>query len=494
MKAETSETSAIDLSNTKLNPKHLLLFLFGLSLTIGSRLFELTKYGLWMDEVFSLHIARLDWSALFQQAIYDAVHPPLFYIVLKMWAFAGGESLLWLKLLPFAFALGAIGPLYLLCRQLAVGFREFSLALIFISLNSYLIYYSQELRMYSLLLFLSLVSMWLFIKFLRDESDAKLPLIFLFAVNLLVVYTQYFGWMTVLTECIVVLLYDRQKLKAILAQTLAVGLCFLPWCFLVVSAMADKGGFSQNLGWIDKPGFSAVALFVAELNGNPSLRFTTTLGLLIFTPPIIIWVSHIYKNRNRNCGILFTFLALTAMLPVLLAFAVSNLLQISIFVDRYFIAAAVPYMLLVAVSVSRIKSAWLRRVFALMMICWSLGVGVWNLTNHRTRVDWASVSNRIADRNRLDEKNEEVYVFEQWAAMPLEQELSGSPDAQPILRVGKIDEINDDKFWLAYRQTAWKDVKTSQQQLLEKQCNIKDHLTDEPDRETVHLLLVECKK
>ena len=260
MKAEPYRHSLIDLRNDPKFYKSPLLFpfLLGLVLTIASRFFNLTKYGLWEDEVFSLRTARLGWDSLFQQAIYDAVHPPLFYALLKLWIMAGGESLLWLKAFPLIFAVGAIGPLYLLCRDLTIKFAEFCLALIFISLNSYLVYYGQELRMYSSACFSQpLVDVAIY-KTSARISNSKLPVILLFVVNLLLVYTHYFGWMTVLAECVVAVLYGKSKLKGFLVQTLVVGLCFLPWGVLVVSALVQKNGLGQNLGWVDKPGLSDI--------------------------------------------------------------------------------------------------------------------------------------------------------------------------------------------------------------------------------------------
>jgi hypothetical protein len=59
--------------------------------------------------------------------------------------------------------------------------------------NGYLIKYAQEVRMYGLLLLLTLTSLWLFARLLNREGQAGLLLLALFFVNLPLVYTHYYG-------------------------------------------------------------------------------------------------------------------------------------------------------------------------------------------------------------------------------------------------------------------------------------------------------------
>ena len=142
----------------------------------------------------------------------DVVHPPLFYVLLKIWIAVGGESLLWLKLLPVLAALATFAPFLLLCRELKLRSAEMLLAFTLVATNGYLIHYAQELRMYSLFMFLSLCSVWLFVRFFNGGSESKQNLLALFVVNLLLVYTHYFGWLVVGSEFVFLLLFGGRKL------------------------------------------------------------------------------------------------------------------------------------------------------------------------------------------------------------------------------------------------------------------------------------------
>lgn len=129
-----------------------LLFLF-----VGIRLVGLSCCGLWQDELFSLRVASLPWGGLIASLAADAVHPPLFYVLLKVWT-SISLSDVWLKSLPLIFSILSICPIYLICTKLRFQFLEFLLAIWFISFNGFLVHYSQELRMYSLFMLLSLCS------------------------------------------------------------------------------------------------------------------------------------------------------------------------------------------------------------------------------------------------------------------------------------------------------------------------------------------------
>jgi len=141
------------------------------------------------------------------------VHPPLYYVLLKVWREIGGDSVFWLKLFSAVVAIGAICPLYLLCRALTVRAAEINLALVLMAVNGYLIYNAQRLRMYSLLLFFTLCSLWLFVRFFNSEVGAKKPLLALFAVNLLLIGTHYYSWAVIGMELIFLLLLAEKVVQ-----------------------------------------------------------------------------------------------------------------------------------------------------------------------------------------------------------------------------------------------------------------------------------------
>src|SRR5262245_28375550 len=118
-------------------------------LYIAVRLWRLTDSCLWFDEIFSVHAAEHSWPGLFSFVVQDLVHPPLFYVLLKIWIAVGGETLLWLRILPAFIAFVSIIPFLLICRELELRGSATLLAFLLFAVNGSLIKYSQEVRMYS---------------------------------------------------------------------------------------------------------------------------------------------------------------------------------------------------------------------------------------------------------------------------------------------------------------------------------------------------------
>src|SRR5215204_4008262 len=143
---------------------------------IAARIWRLTDSCLWFDEIFSVHAAEHDWSSLYSFVAKDLIHPPLFYILLKLWMWTGGEGVYWLRLLPVLFSILAIIPFIYLCRELKLPTSVMILALGLFAVNGALIKYTQTLRMYSMLMCLALLSMWLFARYF-NRGKSFVPLL-----------------------------------------------------------------------------------------------------------------------------------------------------------------------------------------------------------------------------------------------------------------------------------------------------------------------------
>ena len=90
------------------------VFILVVILFVGLRFWKITSFSLWGGEAFSMIGVKQTWTGMFSYVIADIVHPPLFYILLKLWIALGGESLLWLKLLPVLSSVALVVPFYFL--------------------------------------------------------------------------------------------------------------------------------------------------------------------------------------------------------------------------------------------------------------------------------------------------------------------------------------------------------------------------------------------
>jgi uncharacterized membrane protein len=347
----------------------------------------------------------------------------------------GGESLLWLRLLPALVSIGAIIPFLLLCRELNLKQSEWNLALLLLAVNGYLIKYAQELRMYSLLMFLSLCSLWLFIRFFKAEHASRKQLGCLFLVNLLLVYSHYAGWIVVMVQCLALLIWQRRKAKRFLIAFALLLLAYAPWAFLV-RANAEAGkGLAQNIGWVTRPTLRDLTQLYALLNkpfwfiqstaARPYDLLTALFAILILGAPLVLLSMRVWQRVEPENNIgrkTFRVLFLFVLAPVIIVFSLSWLLPQSVWGTRHLIIVAAPYAILVSVAVIRSPRSWLKIAVGLILGCWFLLAGVsWARARPPVFIwcAWETLAQKVEASEIQPAQEARVYAFEDLVAYQL---------------------------------------------------------------------------
>ena len=255
----------------------------------------------------------------------DLIHPPLFYVLLKCWISVGGETVFWLRCFPVLFSILALFAFYQFCKQLKLSYPAITIAFAFFAANGALIKYAQEVRMYSLMMFLAILSMWLFTRFLHLGKNIWLLTI----CNILLVYTHYFGWFVVVSEIIVILILQRIKIRQILIMFGICLLSFAPWMFAVFRASQINSDLSQNIGWIQKPNLYVIIQFGFDLvepfyfqasNIENASNYLICIPILILIGAAKIFYLTNYKNLTETEKVNFWMLAVFVETPIVLAF------------------------------------------------------------------------------------------------------------------------------------------------------------------------------
>lgn len=495
----------------------------------AARLWRLTAACLWFDEIFGVHAARHTWAGLWRFVAADLIHPPLFYALLKLWTAAGGESLLWLRLFPAVASIIAVVPFLLLARELRLGAWATNAALAIAAANGYLIKYAQEVRMYGLLLLFTLTSLWLFARLLKTDGRARrLQLVLLF-VNLLLVYTHYYGWLVVVSEAaLLVFRQDWRRLRAFLLSTAALALAYAPWvlsCARVatVGGLTQGGGLAQNIGWIARPGVRELVELFTLSNQPFYFRQSSTdplyarggalLGLLLVGLPVVVllfdaarrWRARTSEVEDASVAFLLNF----TLLPVALAFVASYLLPQSVWGTRHLIVAAGPYALLAGLALGRLRPAWWKAGALMLVCCWFALVGLLTLARRPPAYVWCAWENlaasaaseevRINDANaaRADgasaARPADLYAFEDLVAYHLwfaleRGETAGRfrvvkvKDAPGVVEdaayflprdfdgvaLARPEDIQGERFWAAFRDTSWDESRQPLKLIIER--------------------------
>jgi hypothetical protein len=328
--------------------------------------------------------------------------------------------------------------------------------------------------MYSLLMCLSLFSMWLFARYFQKGKS----LIALTVVNVVLVWTHYFGWFVIASEVAAVILFQRIKWRPILTMCgVAVG-AFIPWGIAVAMAVGDGSGLSQNIGWMARPGLLAIAQLKLALiepfyfqasNVDPVSVYRVSVPLILIVAAAVVafllrWTKH-GPADNRAFQLMVCF----AALPLIAAFAVSWLLPYSIWGTRHLIVVFAPASLLIALALSKIPVRAVRLAavtLAMLFIGYAFVLKAEEPTAEYIWCAWGQLINKLEPQTNVHiYATEDAIAYHLWFAARNRESTrvtkleTGAPEDTAYFlprgftdvdRIG-FDGINEDDAWLAFR-------------------------------------------
>lgn len=276
-------------------------------LGLGLRVIGLNKtQGLWNDEYVSWMIASKPLGADFVHGILSQCHMPFYYLYLKFFMHFGGNGDLFLRATSVLAGVLSIIVMYFVGLQHSK--KTALICALFTSISSFLIYYSQEVRIYSLLFLISALTLLYLLRFLKNKTWTTLGGLVLF--NFLIIFTHTIGFVFVFFELVAltILLFNEYKkqLLTIWGGIIVLGGICLPQIIHIFTAKS----FSQWWGTfsISKIGFLFTDYFSPVLtnlvNAPDNFLYVKSLSFVFFTivPTLIALVfiaRALYKNKKN---------------------------------------------------------------------------------------------------------------------------------------------------------------------------------------------------
>jgi hypothetical protein len=170
-----------------------MLFMVGMVL----RCWFIDKAPFWYDEGFSAILAQLSPSSMLRATIGD-VHPPLYYALLSLWSqLMGGYSPLILREFSAVLSILSMWQVMRLMSGYQLGRYPRLGVMALVTLSPMLIYYGQEARMYSLLVFLVLEA-WIQVLHKRWGAVAVVTALLMYTHNYGLLYAACLGLIALL--------------------------------------------------------------------------------------------------------------------------------------------------------------------------------------------------------------------------------------------------------------------------------------------------------
>ncbi len=145
-----------------------------LLVALGVRTWQLTFHSLWLDEAFSLFWANKPAAEIIRVglALTEDKHPPLYYLLLHGWTGLFGTGDVAVRSLGVLLGAVAVLPVYGIARQLSDGSRRAALlAGLFVAFNPFLVWYSQEARMFGPATTFGLIGLYAWLRLLAADTN-----------------------------------------------------------------------------------------------------------------------------------------------------------------------------------------------------------------------------------------------------------------------------------------------------------------------------------
>ena len=352
-----------------------------------ARVWALGDASLWFDEGLSVEFAGRSLPALMDTLVREDLHPPLYYLLLHVWMAVAGQREFAVRFVSLVPGVLLIPLAYATVREVYHGRPGAGRAALvagvpaaaLVALSPFLIYYSQEARMYGLVACLALLSVLTLLRATRAPDPAAPPS---FRVRRLgpwvahslalaaTLYTQYLALFLLPALFLYAALSGWRAWRAWLLSAGLAGLLYAPW---VGPAIA------QIRRLVNNPDFFPAELSLGTVTGRILQGFlgigSARLAGLAVGLVVGVLVLALGRRwlRQRDLARREALPVLAAVLPILLTAAAVTVMPK--FAERYAIVAAPALIIALTLALFTLLwrgwGRWLFGIVALGAIAWS---------------------------------------------------------------------------------------------------------------------------
>jgi mannosyltransferase len=284
--------------------------LLGLFLLIGTalRLYDLDFWSLWADEIHTLWRADRDIGGTIE-LVKNSPFPPLYYLFMNVWFKIFSVTDYLARLPSVIFSVGTFIVYYILVLNL-FNRKVALISAAFVIINPFQIEMAQNAKMYPMLWFFILLSLFYLWRIIH-QSLARDWILYVLT-SIIAVYTLYIGWIAIALHNLLYLFFIRGKKirKWVFAQAIIL-IAYLPWYYYFIINSIKKTGilwirwpenyliqfkdtFSRFMGFLYYDNVMAtdlISLFVGILIVVGILQYKNSLKPVKF---ILIWIFFTY--------------------------------------------------------------------------------------------------------------------------------------------------------------------------------------------------------
>ena len=407
------------------------------------RLYHLDTQSLWFDESLSALFASQPLDIAVQSMLQEGLqHSPLFYLLLRPFA-AGGFSEFSLRFLSVTMGVLTI-PLMAQIGRVMANNRSGILAATFLAINPFHVWYSQETRMYAMLVVAALGAMLFFARSLQAPNRRNwlgLALFLTIGFN-----THHFAFFVPLVQFIFLISTFKQNyplLRPWVGVQLLAGLSFIPWMIVILY----WGNFYVTSGTRQPPPWYSLAqtFWNFSIGYTEQVTIFVIVALSLFLFILALGIKSVFRTKD---GLL---LLLWLAIPPVVTFLVS--FRLPMYMHRYLSLSLPAFLLLIAIGLVNMRRQRIGLIITSLVMCVMLiGLSrVYYDPGIYYREDWRSLGTYLEKHAGADD------VIAPWYyqnLIPLLFYYHGATPLKPIIVFDTVDlpslptQSTSQKLWV----------------------------------------------
>ncbi|MBX4189852.1 glycosyltransferase family 39 protein [Candidatus Parcubacteria bacterium] len=311
-------------------------------------IFVLSHQSLRLDEAQSLWQSSHSLSGILRLVGGD-VHVPLHHFILHFWEKLTGNSVATTRDLSLVFFILTIPMVYML-GNLTFSRSVALFSAILFAFSPFLNWYGSEIRMYSLLVFLTVLNQFFFVLMYKKRPVSSGIWIGYGLSAVLGIYTHYFFGFILVTQAIFYFIYSglfpRGTLRNLIMVAFVIVVALAPWLYYVYHLQA----LANSQPHLDPP--TTINLFNTFSQFIFGFQNDHINTLIISLWPISVLLAFLTLKKESLVLPDVTYFLMTALVPTAAAFVISVLWR-PLFLSRYLIVAVPSLYLFISWVISQ---------------------------------------------------------------------------------------------------------------------------------------------
>jgi uncharacterized membrane protein len=240
-------------------------------------------------------------SQLIHYSIVDRVHPPEYYLLLWLWIKILGNSETAVRLLSVLLGTIFLALLFGVMRRFATATMAL-FAILICAVSPFFVLYGGQVRPYSLIACLSLLSLYLLLRH-REHPHAKRWGILYGLSCAGLIYSQFLGAFILLPEFVAILISRVPAKRRLFLYGAAGALSIALWLGIMAAALPRNQLFTNQKGqtgvdWILRPDLAALpAFYTVGIFGKPPVSRERRLFEFLLLLVVLLALASIVTKR-----------------------------------------------------------------------------------------------------------------------------------------------------------------------------------------------------